>query len=103
LLLVRADSPIHNLKDALDAARGEPQKFNVGTINPGSTQNVTGELLRSATGIAMTIVPHRTSADVLTSLLRGDIQIGIDSYAALKSAIDAKQIRAIAGSGSKRS
>jgi tripartite-type tricarboxylate transporter receptor subunit TctC len=103
LLLVKDDSPIHTLKDALDAARGEPQKFNVGTINPGSTQNVTGELLRSATGIAMTIVPHRTSADVLTSLLRGDIQIGIDSYAALKSAIDARSIRAIASSSSKRS
>ncbi len=103
LLLVKDDSPIHTLKDALEAARRDPQKFNVGTINPGSTQNVTGELLRSATGIPMTIVPHRTSADVLTSLLRGDIQIGIDSYAALKSAIDAKSIRAVASSGSKRS
>ena len=103
LLLVKDDSPMHTLKDALDAARGEPQKFNVGTINPGSTQNVTGELLRSTTGIPMTIVPHRTSADVLTALLRGDVQIGIDSYAALKSAIDAKNIRAIASSGSKRS
>ncbi len=103
LLLVKDDLPIHTLKDALDAARGEPQKFNLGTINPGSTQNVTGELLRSATGIPMTIVPHRTSADVLTALLRGDVQIGIDSYAALKSAIDNKNIRAIASSGSKRS
>jgi tripartite-type tricarboxylate transporter receptor subunit TctC len=103
LLLVKADSPIHTLKDALDAARVDPQKFNVGTINPGSTQNVTGELLRSATGIPMTVVPHRTSAEVLTSLLRGDTQIGIESYAALKSAIDAKQIRAIASSGSRRS
>jgi tripartite-type tricarboxylate transporter receptor subunit TctC len=91
------------MKDALETARRDPQKFNVGTINPGSTQNVTGELLRSATGIAMTVVPHRTSADVLTSLLRGDIQIGVDAYAALKSAIDAKSIRAIASSGSKRS
>jgi tripartite-type tricarboxylate transporter receptor subunit TctC len=103
LLLVKDDSPIRTFKDALDTARRDPQKFNVGTINPGSTQNVTGELLRSATAIPMTIVPHRTSADVLTSLLRGDIQIGIDSYAALKSAIDAKNIRAIASSGSKRS
>jgi len=103
LLLVKADSPIHALKGALDAARLDPQKFNIGTINPGSTQNVTGELLRSTTGIPMTIVPHRTSAEVLTSLLRGDTQIGIESYAALKSAIDAKQIRAIASSGSRRS
>src|SRR5258708_2577721 len=103
LLLVKADSPIHTLKDALDAARVDPERFNVGTINPGSTQNVTGELLRSAAGIPMTIVPHRTSAEVLTSLLRGDTQIGVESYAALKSAIDAKQIRAIASSGNKRS
>ena len=103
LLLVKDDSPIRTLKDALEMARRDPGKFNLGTINPGSTQNVTGELLRSATGIAMTIVPHRTSPDVLTALLRGDVQIGIDSYAALKSAIDAKNIRAIASSGSKRS
>ena len=103
LLLVKADSPLHTLKDALDAARADPMKFTVGTINPGSTQNVTGELLRSASGIAMTIVPHRTSAEVLTSLLRGDTEIGIESYAALKSAVDARQVRAIASSGSRRS
>jgi tripartite-type tricarboxylate transporter receptor subunit TctC len=103
LLLVKADSPMHTLKDALDAARADPQKFNVGTISPGSTQNVTGELFRSTSGIAMTVVPHRTSAEVLTSLLRGDTQIGIETYAALKSQIDAGQIRAIASSGSKRS
>jgi tripartite-type tricarboxylate transporter receptor subunit TctC len=103
LLLVRADSPIHTLKDALDVARADPKKFNVGTINPGSTQNVTGELLRATSGIPMTIVPHRTSAEVLTALLRGDIQIGVETYAALKSSIDAGQIRAVASANSKRS
>jgi tripartite-type tricarboxylate transporter receptor subunit TctC len=103
LLLVKADSPMHTLKDALDAARADPQKFNVGTISPGSTQNVTGELFRSTSGIPMTVVPHRTSAEVLTSLLRGDTQIGVETYAALKSQIDGGQIRAIASSGSKRS
>jgi tripartite-type tricarboxylate transporter receptor subunit TctC len=103
LLLVRADSSLRTLKDALDAARADPQKFNVGTINPGSTQNVTGELLRATSAIPMTVVPHRTSAEVLTALLRGDVQVGVESYAALKSAIDANQIRAIASSGDKRS
>ena len=103
LLLVKADSSMHTLKDALDAARADPQKFNVGTISPGSTQNTAGELFRSASGIAMTIVPHRTSAEVLTSLLRGDTQVGIEAYAALKSAIDIGQVRAIASSGNKRS
>ena len=40
---------------------------------------------------------------MLTSLLRGDTQIGVESYAALKAAIDDKQIRALASSGTKRS
>jgi tripartite-type tricarboxylate transporter receptor subunit TctC len=103
LLLVKADSPIKTMKDALDAARVDPQKFNVATINPGSTQNVTGELLRAATGIPMTVVPHRTTGEVLTSLLRGDTQLAVDALAPLKAAVDDKQIRAIASSGSKRS
>jgi len=103
LLLVKGDSPIKTLKDALDAARVDPQKFNVGTINPGSTQNVTGELLRAATGIPMTVVPHRTTGEVLTSLLRGDTQLAVDALAPLKAAVDDKQVRAIASSGSKRS
>lgn len=103
LVLVEAKSPLRTLKQAFDAARADPQKFNVGTINPGSTQNVTGELLRSMSGSPIPVVPHRTSAEVLTALLRGDMQIGVESYAALKSAIDAGQIRAIASSGAKRS
>ena len=103
LLLVKADSPIKTLKDALDTARVDPQKFNVATINPGSTQNVAGELLRAVTGIPMTVVPHRTTGEVLTSLLRGDTQLAIDALAPLKAAVDDRQIRAIASSGSKRS
>jgi tripartite-type tricarboxylate transporter receptor subunit TctC len=103
LLLVNADSPWRTVKDALDTARADPQKFNIGTINPGSTQNVTAELLRAVTGIPVTIVPHRATAEVLTSLLRGDTQIGVESYAALKAPIDGGQIRAIAASGDKRS
>jgi tripartite-type tricarboxylate transporter receptor subunit TctC len=103
LLLVKADSPMQTLKDVLAAAGADPKSFNVGTINPGSTQNVTGELLRAAAGIPMTVVTHRTSAEVLTSLLRGDTQLGIETYAALKAPIDARQIRAVASSGSKRS
>ena len=51
----------------------------------------------------MTIVPHRNTAEVLTSLLRGDTQIAVESYAALKSPIDAGSIRAIAASGDVRS
>jgi tripartite-type tricarboxylate transporter receptor subunit TctC len=103
LLLVRADSPMRTIKDALELARRDPGGFNIGTINPGSTQNVSAELLRSVTGLPMTIVPHRNTGEVLASLLRGDTKVAVESYAALKSAIDGGQARAIAATGDVRS
>jgi putative tricarboxylic transport membrane protein len=103
LILTKADSNLRTMNDVLAAARASPGRFNVGTINPGSTQNLTAELLKSATGLNMTIIPHRSTPEVLTALLRNDIQIAVESYAALKAQIDDGQIRAIAASGEARS
>ena len=103
LVLVKGDSPLRTVADALAAARAAPDKFNVGTINRGSTQNTTGELLRSTTGVKMTIVPFRSTGEVATALLRGDVTIGVESYAALKAQIDEGALRAIAGTGKVRS
>jgi tripartite-type tricarboxylate transporter receptor subunit TctC len=103
LILAKAQSPLRTMSDVLAAARAAPGRFNVGTINPGSTQNLSAELLRSATGVGMTIVPYRSTPEVLTALLRDDIAIAVDSYAALKAAIDDGQIRAVAATGETRS
>jgi tripartite-type tricarboxylate transporter receptor subunit TctC len=103
LILTRAQSPLRTMNDVLAAARASPGRFNVGTINPGSTQNLSAELLRSATGAEMTIVPYRSTPEVLTALLRDDVAIAVESYAALKAAIDDGQIRAIATTGETRS
>ena len=103
LILANAQSPLRTMDDVLKAARANPGRFNVGTINPGSTQNLSAELLRSATGVDMTIIPYRSTPEVLTALLRDDIAIAVESYAALKAAIDDRQIRAIAATGETRS
>jgi tripartite-type tricarboxylate transporter receptor subunit TctC len=87
----------------LTEARKDPAKFNIGTISAGSTQNLTAELIKSATGVPMTIVTYRNTPDVLTSLLRGDTKIAVESYTALKSAIDSGQIKAVAATGETRS
>jgi tripartite-type tricarboxylate transporter receptor subunit TctC len=103
LILVKADSPLHTVGDVLKAGRATSGGFNIGTINPGSTQNLSGELFKSTAKLNATIVPFRGTPDVLTALLRNDIDAGFETYAALKSPIDGGQIRAIAGSGETRS
>jgi tripartite-type tricarboxylate transporter receptor subunit TctC len=103
LILASASSPLRTISDVTAAARVNPSKFNVGTINPGSTQNLSAELIKSATGVNMTVIPYRSTGEVLTALLRDDVQIMVESYAALKAAIDDGKVRAIAGTGEARS
>ncbi len=60
LLMVKAGSPLKSIQDVVKAAKANPGKLNVGTINPGSTQNLAAELFKSVTGSEITIVPFRT-------------------------------------------
>jgi tripartite-type tricarboxylate transporter receptor subunit TctC len=103
LLLTQAQSPLRTIKDVIAAARANPGQFNVGTINPGSTQNLSAELLKAATGVNMTIIPYRSTPEVLTALLRDDVHIMMESYAALKAPIDDGRVRPIASTGETRS
>ena len=87
----------------MKAARDKPGTLNVGTINVGGTQNLTAHLFKSMAGINFEIVPFRTSPDVVVSLLRNDLQMDIDFYAALKSGLSDGKLRPIAVTGTKRS
>jgi tripartite-type tricarboxylate transporter receptor subunit TctC len=103
LFCVNATSPFQTMADFVKAARDKPATLNIGTINIGSSQNLTAELLKTTAGIDVTLVPFRTSPEVLIALLRDDIQLAVDSYAAFKSPLHDKKIRPIATSAAKPS
>jgi tripartite-type tricarboxylate transporter receptor subunit TctC len=102
LLAVKADSPLKNLQDVVDAARKNPGKLNFGAINPGSTQNLSAHLLKQVSGVDVAIVPFKTTPDLVTAVLRGDVDVGFDFYAGLQSVISDNQVRIIATSGEER-
>jgi tripartite-type tricarboxylate transporter receptor subunit TctC len=102
LLAVPDKSPYKSLKDLVEAARKNPGKINLGAINPGSTQNLSAHLFQQVTGAQYTIVPYRTTPDLVTALLRGDIDLGFDFYAGLTGEIGPGKIRIVATSGEQR-
>jgi tripartite-type tricarboxylate transporter receptor subunit TctC len=83
-------------------AEGRKRQLTLGAINPGSTQHLSSELFKSVAHLNATIVPFKTSGDVEAALQRGDIDVGFESYAALRGPIDAGLIHAIATTGPKR-
>lgn len=103
VLATNAGSEFRTMADLLKALREKPGSLNVGTINIGSTQNLSAELLKSAGDLKFAIVPFRSSPEVLVALLRNDIALMIDNYAALKAALTDGQARALATSGATRS
>jgi tripartite-type tricarboxylate transporter receptor subunit TctC len=103
LFCVNATSPFATMAEFVKAAREKPATLNVGTINIGSSQNLTAELLKSTAAIDVTLVPYRTSPEVVIALLRDDIQLAVDSYAALKPALRDNKIRPLATSAASAS
>ena len=102
IFVTQAGSPYPTLADFIKAAKAKPGALNVGTINVGSTQNLAAQLFKSTAGVDVTIVPFRSSPDVLIALLRGDIQMAIENYSAVQSHVADKAAIAVSSSGSVR-
>ncbi len=98
-----ASSDFKTLADFIAAAKAKPGALNVGTINIGSTQNLSAELFKTAANIDFTIIPYRGTPEVEVSLLQGNIALMIDSYSAMKGNIADGKFRALASSGAARS
>jgi tripartite-type tricarboxylate transporter receptor subunit TctC len=98
-----ANSGFKTLADFIAAAKAKPGTLNVGTINIGSTQNLSAELFKTTAGIDFTIVPFRGTPEVEVSLLQGNIALMIDSYSAIKGNLADGKFRALASSGPVRS
>jgi tripartite-type tricarboxylate transporter receptor subunit TctC len=102
LLAVPDRSPYKSLQELVDAGRKNPGKLNLGAINPGSTQNLSTHLFKQITGVDFTIIPYRTAPDLVTALLRGDVDLGFDYFATFQPMIAPDRLRIIATAGEKR-
>lgn len=99
---VNADSPFKTLDDFIAAAKREPGKLNIGTINVGGTQNLGAELLKMSAGINVQIVPYRNSPDIIVAVLRNDMQMLVEFPAAVRGQVADGKLRLLATSGPKR-
>lgn len=102
MLAVPGNSPYRSLKDLVDAAKKNPGKLNLGAINPGSTQNLSAHLFEQVTGAQFALVTYRTTPELVTAMLRGEVDLAFDYYAGLVSEIEGGKVRVLATSGETR-
>ncbi|MCC6889025.1 MAG: tripartite tricarboxylate transporter substrate binding protein [Hyphomicrobiales bacterium] len=99
---VNKDSPYKSLADLLAAARAAPGKLNIGTIAVGSTQQLGAELFRSSAKIDVQIIPYKASPEIIVAVIRDDVQVMVDFYAAMRSVLSDGKLRPLATSGLSR-
>ena len=102
-IITTADSKLKTLADLMAYAKANPGKLNLGTINIGSTQNLAGELFKTASGIDVQIVPFNGTPAVITALRGGQIDAAVEILGPVMAQINAKALRALAVTGNKRS
>jgi putative tricarboxylic transport membrane protein len=94
-----AASDFKTMDDFLKAAQAKPGTLNIGTINVGSAQHLSAELLKSLSGANFVIIPFRTPAEAVQALLRNDIQLVVDFPSALHAGLAEHKLRPVAATG----
>jgi tripartite-type tricarboxylate transporter receptor subunit TctC len=102
VLLVNPDSPIKSVKELIAAAKANPGKLNVGTIQIGATQHLSSELFKSMAGINVVHVPYTNTGALLTGLRGNSVQVAFEFIAPVAGQIKAGNLRALAVSTRSR-
>jgi tripartite-type tricarboxylate transporter receptor subunit TctC len=103
VMVVRPDLPIHNLKEFVDYAAAHPGKLSYGSVGPGSTTHLAGEMLANMANVKLLHVPYKGAAPVVTDLLGKQIDFAFLNIAGVLSQVNAGKLRAIGVSTLKRS
>ncbi len=102
VVVVSPESPAKTLRDLVNQAKASPGKLNIGTINIGSTQHLSAELLKAVAGIDMVHVPFNATGTVVAGLRANNVQVAIDFLPPLLGQIKGGGLRALAVTPAKR-
>jgi tripartite-type tricarboxylate transporter receptor subunit TctC len=102
VLVVRADSPYHTVKDFVAAAKADPGKINYSSSGVYGTLHVAMEIFANAAGIKLFHVPYQGGGPAVTALLGGQVQASAQGPAAAIGQIKGGKMRALASWGTER-
>jgi tripartite-type tricarboxylate transporter receptor subunit TctC len=103
VLVANPSFPAKTIPELIAHAKANPGKVSIGSFGTGSTSHVSGELFKMMAGINMTHVPYRGGAPMVTDLIAGQVQIGIDVLTGSQAHIQSGKLRVLAVLGKARS
>jgi tripartite-type tricarboxylate transporter receptor subunit TctC len=102
LIVTDTSSSLNNVRDLIAAANAEPGKFNIGSINVGSTQNLAAEYFKGVSGIQAPVIPFKGTPTMIAALKSKDIQAAFEIVAPVMALVKSGQLKALGSSGAER-
>lgn len=81
--VVRADAQWKSMAELVAAAKANPGKISYGSHGIGGSVHLATEELSAAQGVKLNHIPYKGSADMLTAMLGGHLDVAVDSTGAV--------------------
>jgi tripartite-type tricarboxylate transporter receptor subunit TctC len=103
VLVVNPKLGIDSVGDLVAYAKANPDKVTFGSAGNGSSNHLSGEVLRMVTGAPMQHVPYRGSAPALADVIAGNITFMFDILITAMPSARAGRVKALAVTSERRS
>ena len=101
LLVVHPSLPAKNIKEFIAVIRRNPGKMNFSSSGSGSTQHLSGEMLKLMIKGDFTHIPYKGTGPSLTALASGEVEFSFTNIPAAQPLLS--RMRVLAITGEKRS
>jgi tripartite-type tricarboxylate transporter receptor subunit TctC len=103
VLVVHPSVPAKNVAELVAYAKANPGKVSFGSAGNGSSNHLSGELLKVLTKAPMEHIPYKGSGPAMTDLIAGNITCMFDVLITSVPQMRAGRVRALAVTSAKRS
>ena len=93
---------IKSMKEFIEKAKDNPDKFNWTSPGAGTTPQLAGELIKLRTGIEMQHIPFPGAGPATTAVLAGQVDLYTANIGSVQGLIDGGKVRPIAVTAKKR-
>jgi tripartite-type tricarboxylate transporter receptor subunit TctC len=103
LLVVNPAVPVQSVKDLVSLAKVQPGKLSFASFGNGTSNHLSGEMLKSIAGIDVVHVPYKSATQAVTDLIGGQTSFAFVNTPLALPQVNSGKLRALAVTGGKRS
>jgi tripartite-type tricarboxylate transporter receptor subunit TctC len=95
--------PANNVREFIELAKGKPGGMNYASSGPGTPYHMAAEMFKAMAKVNIQHVPYKLASAARTDVIGGQVQLMFDAVGTMAGNIAAKQVKALATTGKRRS